>query len=826
MYSLASTLSGFSGPAGVTATMYVGLLCSDDGGGTTTSSPMHGTLILSASGAFTLVSTANGETDESGYTVGINAPNDCGKNTWTLKLTAPSTLSCSVQGANTGTFITSNGGNTNVAASPPTVSCSPLFTIGGAVTGLTAGAVVLQDNGGDTLTVASGSPSFTFATPLATGATYDVSVETQPAGFNCTVTPSGAQTVGSSNVTTVAVACTPVAVMSSPQSSAVYVIDSTYTLFEFDPSGHLIASVKLPGQAASVGTLNGGGITVDANNVYVTLGAPSTGIAAFTRATLQPVTLGAGAFAGLNTPRGIVFDPANAQFYVANGGSTVTTYDDSGTATGSFLQSGGIYGPSGIAYDATDNALWVANYTGGGSSVSPQYGIADFTAGGSLIANFPTAASPAGTPFAPPNNTGHEMPYWISYCGSSLAVGFISDSSGSGISEAAGYSTAGALLGAGYAGITNLHAMACAPAGNVYVAADNGLLQFNTVSGASVALPSGGFAGLTAPIYGVGVALSGGLNSPEGLAYANGLLYVANSGNNQVQVYKVTTSASSGAVTGMTLSSIITADLNDPVRLALDAGGHLFVANAANNTVTAYDTANGNAEIKAPGGAALISGGSLNRPLGVTVDSVGNLYVANNASDTVSVYKPNTAGSVAAGYTEAAFSPLSADTAGNAFDGPGALTDAVIAGQNYLLLGTGAGGSHVFIYAAPFTGVPAPVYNLSNVTNGMTCSTMPVGPTGIAVYVDPAQPLSSQILVSSLFGNEVADYVASQVIGTSNTCPTPITTAAGSGVSSPEGVAIDSAGQNVFVANSATNTITVYGAGAALNGPAVYTLQN
>ena len=50
--------------------------------------------------------------------------------------------------------------------------------IGGTVSGL-SGTVVLQDNGGDDLSVTPNGP-FTFATPLADGAAYNVTVQDQP----------------------------------------------------------------------------------------------------------------------------------------------------------------------------------------------------------------------------------------------------------------------------------------------------------------------------------------------------------------------------------------------------------------------------------------------------------------------------------------------------------------------------------------------------------------------------------------------------------------------------------------------------------------------
>ena len=53
------------------------------------------------------------------------------------------------------------------------------------VSGLT-GTLVLQDNGGDNLTITSNG-SFTFLTKLAPGSTYSVTVLTQPSGETCSV---------------------------------------------------------------------------------------------------------------------------------------------------------------------------------------------------------------------------------------------------------------------------------------------------------------------------------------------------------------------------------------------------------------------------------------------------------------------------------------------------------------------------------------------------------------------------------------------------------------------------------------------------------------
>jgi len=108
------------------------------------------------------------------------------------------------------TCTVSNGSGTVGKSNVTTVSVSCkanlTFTIGGTVSGLNTGAsVTLLDNATDSLTVSTNG-TFTFKTALATGAAYNVTVNTQPVGETCTVT-GATGTVASSNVTTVSVSC-------------------------------------------------------------------------------------------------------------------------------------------------------------------------------------------------------------------------------------------------------------------------------------------------------------------------------------------------------------------------------------------------------------------------------------------------------------------------------------------------------------------------------------------------------------------------------------------------------------------------------------------
>ena len=124
--------------------------------------------------------------------------------------TNPSGQTCTVANGS-GTVGSANV--TNVAVSCTNNSTTGgSYSVGGTVSGL-SGTVVLQDNGGDNLSV-SANGSFTFATAVARRG-YNVTVKTNPSGQTCTVT-NGSGTVGSANVTNVAVSCT----ASSPATTA------------------------------------------------------------------------------------------------------------------------------------------------------------------------------------------------------------------------------------------------------------------------------------------------------------------------------------------------------------------------------------------------------------------------------------------------------------------------------------------------------------------------------------------------------------------------------------------------------------------------------
>ncbi|MCB1200942.1 MAG: DUF1554 domain-containing protein [Leptospiraceae bacterium] len=97
---------------------------------------------------------------------------------------------------------------------------STTYTIGGSITGLSAAGLLLQNNSGDNLTVANGATSFTFATTISDGASYSVTVQTQPTGLSCAVT-NGSGTVASANITNISISCSTI-------DKKIFVTDATY----------------------------------------------------------------------------------------------------------------------------------------------------------------------------------------------------------------------------------------------------------------------------------------------------------------------------------------------------------------------------------------------------------------------------------------------------------------------------------------------------------------------------------------------------------------------------------------------------------------------
>lgn len=164
---------------------------------------------LTASGLVLQVNGASSTSIASGATTFTSSVSLASGATYQVSIsTQPATQTCAVTNGS-GTVASAN--ITNVA-----INCvTNTFTVGATVNGLTGSGLVLQLNSANNLSVAANATGLqTFATPINAGATYAVSVLTQPTSplQQCTVT-NGNGTI-TANVTNVVVTCVNVATIS------------------------------------------------------------------------------------------------------------------------------------------------------------------------------------------------------------------------------------------------------------------------------------------------------------------------------------------------------------------------------------------------------------------------------------------------------------------------------------------------------------------------------------------------------------------------------------------------------------------------------------
>jgi uncharacterized protein (TIGR03437 family) len=165
--------------------------------------------------------------------------------------------------------------------------------------------------------------------------------------------------------------------------------------------------------------------------------------------------------------------------------------------------------------------------------------------------------------------------------------------------------------------------------GNIYIA-DTGNNLIRKISGGTISL----YAGNGVPGYGgdLGPALGALLAAPSGVTVDSaGNLFIADSGNSLIRRVDKTT----GIITSYIGGTGPTAGrLKNPTRLWMDATGTLYVADTGNNRVIKFAAGvftvvagNGNAGFSGDGGSAPTA--MLNNPVGVAVDGAGNIYIAD-----------------------------------------------------------------------------------------------------------------------------------------------------------------------------------------------------
>jgi uncharacterized protein (TIGR03437 family) len=283
-------------------------------------------------------------------------------------------------------------------------------------------------------------------------------------------------------------------------------------------------------------------------------------------------------------------------------------------------------------------------------------------------------------------------------------------------------------------------------AGNVYIADRvNNLIRRVDKNGV-----------ITSYIGGTGPT-AGRLKSPTSVVMdASGTLYVADTGNQRIikfanSVFTVVAGTGTSSFSGDG-GPAIRATFNNPVGIALDATGNLYVADSNNGRIRKITTDGNIFTIAGRGGASYTgdNGPALSAtfsfPRSVVVDSQGNVYVADTQNHVIRMLAP----------TAPAINPGGVANAASftARLSPGALAS---------VFGTGFGPSTV----QPDEPLPASVAGVAVTVNGKAA---PI------YYLSPAQ-INFQVPWSTAASGN-ANVVISVAGGNSNTVTVPLSTAA------------------------------------------------
>jgi uncharacterized protein (TIGR03437 family) len=335
------------------------------------------------------------------------------------------------------------------------------------------------------------------------------------------------------------------------------------------------------------------------------------------------------------------------------GNNTAGNSGDAGAATAAQLN-----GPSAIAVDAARTLYIVDTFNDRIRQV--QAGGTISTAAGSAIANALVswagdgAAASAATLFSPCGVTVDPSgDFFIGDAGNNVirevtpGNGIINTIAGD---YYLGYGFSGDQGSANLAQMYGPCGVALDSAKNLFIADmnNNRIREMSAPSGTMSTFAGGGTVGTLGD---GGFAFLADLNKPQDVVVdSSGNVYISDSGNHRVRMVsngKIYTIAGNG-LPGFSGDGdlAVSAQLNRPIGLALDAAGNLYIADSNNlrirrvsrSGVITTIAGNGRAGYSGDGGPATAA--MLNFPMGVAVDAAGNVYIADFQNNVIRMLTP------------------------------------------------------------------------------------------------------------------------------------------------------------------------------------------
>ncbi len=128
-------------------------------------------------------------------------------------------------------------------------------------------------------------------------------------------------------------------------------------------------------------------------------------------------------------------------------------------------------------------------------------------------------------------------------------------------------------------------------------------------------------------------------SQPNGVAYHSGILYVVDQMANAVYGVNLTTPASSVVLTTWTSTNpgVAPNSFLNPEGIAVDGSGNVYVADTGNDYVEVFNSSLSTTPVAEFGGFGSANG-KFNNPSALTVDGSGNIYVADASNGRIQIF--------------------------------------------------------------------------------------------------------------------------------------------------------------------------------------------